>query len=98
MSYLSNPTSPNGKLYVGNVKWSNDYKHVMLFASASARNSFFTTNLTKIKENVIYYQPKYNLKKGKYGGAEALVRWHKKDGSIVPPSEFISFFEKKCNF
>lgn len=47
------------------------------------------------KEFVIYYQPKYNLKKGKYGGAEALVRWHKKDGSIVPPSEFISFFEKK---
>lgn len=38
--------TPNGKLYLGHVKWSNDYKHVMLFSSESARNSFMTSHLT----------------------------------------------------
>ena len=55
MSY--NSDTPNGKLYIGRVKWSNDYKHVMQFASESARNTFMTSNLNKVKENVIYYNP-----------------------------------------
>lgn len=55
MSYKSG--TPNGTLYAGNVKWSNDYKHVMLFSSQSARNDFLTSHLTKLKNNVIYYNP-----------------------------------------
>lgn len=47
------------------------------------------------KEFVVYYQPKYNLKEERYCGAEALVRWQKSNGVVIPPSEFISFFEKK---
>lgn len=47
------------------------------------------------KEFLVYFQPKYNLKKGKYTGAEALVRWRKDDGTIIPPGDFLSFFEKK---
>ena len=55
MSYKSG--TPNGTLYAGNVKWSNDYKHAMLFKSQSARNEFMTSHLTKLKNNVIYYNP-----------------------------------------
>lgn len=57
MSYFSKPTTPNGKLYIGNVKWSNDYKNVMLFASAAARDAFLKSHLTLIKSNVIFYNP-----------------------------------------
>lgn len=57
MSYFSKPTTPNGKLYIGNVKWSNDYKNVMLFASAEARDTFLKSHLTLIKSNVIFYNP-----------------------------------------
>ena len=55
MSYKTG--TPNGTLYAGNVKWSNDYKHVMLFSSQSARNDFMTSHLTQLKNNVIYYNP-----------------------------------------
>jgi hypothetical protein len=57
MSYFSKPTTPNGKLYIGNVKWSNDYKNVMLFASAAKRDTFLKNHLTLIKSNVIFYNP-----------------------------------------
>lgn len=55
MAYLNN--TPNGKLYLGTVKWSNDHKNVMLFANKSARDTFFTTNFALIKNDVIYYSP-----------------------------------------
>ena len=42
----------------------------------------------------VYYQPQYNAKKGLIGGAEALVRWIKADGTIVPPGQFIPELEK----
>ncbi len=42
-----------------------------------------------------FYQPQYNAKKGVIGGAEALVRWVKNDGTIVPPSKFIPDLEER---
>lgn len=69
MSYKSG--TPNGTLYAGNVKWSNDYKHTMLFKSQSARNDFMTSHLTKLKNNVIYYNPNnYIDVEGKLQNAE----------------------------
>lgn len=47
----------------------------------------------KNNEFVIYLQPKYNLRKDKTVGAEALVRWKKSDGSMVSPGAFIPLFE-----
>ena len=40
-----------------------------------------------------YYQPQYDTKKGKIGGAEALVRWIKSDGTVIPPDVFIPELE-----
>ena len=41
----------------------------------------------------MFLQPKINLKTGKLGGAEALVRWLKKDGDMIYPNQFIPLFE-----
>lgn len=43
---------------------------------------------------IVYFQPKYHLKKMAPYGAEALVRWKKPNGEIVLPNEFIPIFER----
>lgn len=45
------------------------------------------------EEFIVYYQPKYSLSCQNVVGAEALVRWRKPSGTIVPPDEFIPVFE-----
>ncbi|SET01640.1 bifunctional diguanylate cyclase/phosphodiesterase [[Clostridium] polysaccharolyticum] len=42
----------------------------------------------------VYIQPKVSLDTKKIGGGEALVRWVKPDGSVVPPGRFIPLAEK----
>lgn len=42
----------------------------------------------------IWYQPKYRGNKSNLVGAEALVRWRKSDGTLVPPYRFIPLFER----
>ncbi|MEG0302810.1 bifunctional diguanylate cyclase/phosphodiesterase [Gordonibacter sp.] len=41
-----------------------------------------------------FYQPKVDISSRKLVGAEALVRWRKPDGTLVPPFEFIPLCEK----
>lgn len=41
-----------------------------------------------------FLQPKWDMKNNEICGAEALVRWRKSDGSIIPPGDFIPVFEK----
>ena len=45
-------------------------------------------------EFIFYLQPKCNMMTGKIVGAEALVRWRKKDGTMVPPDQFIPVLEQ----
>lgn len=45
------------------------------------------------REFTIYLQPKIDITNNSLVGAEALVRWIKKD-RIIPPNEFIPVFEK----
>lgn len=52
--------------------------------------------LTQAIENhelVLYYQPKINLSDGTLIGMEALIRWIKPDGTVVPPGKFIPVAE-----
>lgn len=48
----------------------------------------------KDEQFTVYFQPKYELKGYSLGGAEALVRWKKPDGTMVLPGEFVPIFEK----
>ena len=41
----------------------------------------------------VYYQPQIDAKTQAIVGAEALVRWIKPDGRVLPPAEFIPLFE-----
>ncbi len=41
-----------------------------------------------------YFQPKFNLVTNEVYGAEALARWKRVDGRIVPPIKFINSLEK----
>lgn len=53
----------------------------------------FETALAK-KDFKIYFQPKYSPTAKRLVGAEALIRWQKENGTVVPPCDFIPIFEK----
>ncbi|MEM8952135.1 MAG: EAL domain-containing protein, partial [Pseudomonadota bacterium] len=42
----------------------------------------------------LFYQPFVHLDTGEIHGFEALIRWHRQDGTITPPSEFIPLAEE----
>jgi EAL domain-containing protein (putative c-di-GMP-specific phosphodiesterase class I) len=46
------------------------------------------------REFEMHYQPIVALKDGRLAGFEALMRWRRKDGSLVPPVEFIPLAEE----
>lgn len=46
------------------------------------------------EEFQVYLQPKFSLEDGSVTGAEALVRWRRKDGSILYPDAFIPLYER----
>lgn len=45
------------------------------------------------REFVLFYQPKIDLRSGEVFGAEALIRWRKPDGTLVPPALFLPHME-----
>lgn len=54
------------------------------------------SELAKAIENhelALYYQPKIDLSDGTLMGMEALIRWIKPDGTVVPPNKFIPVAE-----
>lgn len=53
-------------------------------------------NIRKGLENnefVVFYQPRVDIMSGQITGMEALVRWIRPDGVVVPPAEFIPVAE-----
>lgn len=46
------------------------------------------------KEFVVYYQPIVDAKTKNIISAEALVRWKKQDGTLIPPGQFIPLLEE----
>lgn len=48
----------------------------------------------KNHEFEVWYQPKYDMRNHSICGAEALVRWRRPDGSMMPPGQFIPVLEE----
>ena len=70
-------------------------------AWADARISRITMSMPRIlqgaarrREFFLEYQPLVDLQTGRWIGAEALVRWRRRDGQIVPPDSFIPIAEE----
>ncbi|MEL3926008.1 EAL domain-containing protein [Aeromonas enteropelogenes] len=45
-------------------------------------------------ELLLHYQPQYRVDNGSLSGIEALLRWQRSDGTMVPPGEFIPIAEE----
>ena len=48
----------------------------------------------KEKEFLVYFQPKYNILKEKFDGAEALIRWNHPQKGMMAPGSFIPVCEE----
>lgn len=64
-------------------RYISDAQMVSAFQSAIVNKNF-----------VAYYQPKFDVAERTVTGAEALVRWQREDGTLIPPYQFIDLFEK----
>ena len=77
----------NEHIYLYNVKeryqLENEYKIISEFMNA-----------LKNDEVTFYLQPQVRINNKHIVGAEALARWIKKDGTVVPPVAFIPVLEK----
>ena len=51
------------------------------------------TRALENEEFQIYYQAKWDIKAGRFYGAEALIRWKHPTRGIIPPSSFIPYCE-----
>lgn len=74
-----------------------DYYHSVLCQGRDIRTGMATEVLQEIsdKQFVVYYQPQVELKTGKIIGAEALVRKRDKSGRLLPPVNFIPYYEQE---
>lgn len=45
-------------------------------------------------EFILHFQPKIDVQTERITGAEALVRWRRQDGTLIPPKFFIPLFER----
>lgn len=92
----ANVARKSGKIAIGNDLF------VCVFYSELERQKQHRSKNLENKMNdalvndrfVVYFQPKVRLKDKKIVGAEALVRWDDPEWGLVPPNEFIPFFEQ----
>ena len=48
----------------------------------------------EMKEFVLHYQPKVDIRSGRIAGLEALLRWNRPSQGLVPPAEFVPLLEE----
>ncbi len=101
--YVANEGDPIG-IILSNASFANEQAKktrtsVVYFDPSAKEYLIHTREIThalpcalRDHELVAFYQPKVNSRSGDLCGGEALVRWIK-DGSFVPPSEFITAAE-----
>lgn len=88
----ANLARENAKKYRKNwISWYDDSMRMKMMQEQEIENRMETA--LRNKEFQVYYQPKICLRDEKVVGAEALVRWKKKDGTMLYPDQFIPVFE-----
>ncbi|WDE13457.1 EAL domain-containing protein [Thalassomonas haliotis] len=90
--------------YYKELSWASTILFSALFASAIALLSYRLLSIRQSLERIIkdalkykeftpFYQPIVNSLSGELVGVEMLARWRQKDGTVVPPYQFIPFAE-----
>ena len=83
--------------YVKN-KGKNNYQFYMDNLDADVRARFeLESHLRRAldqDEFTLHYQPRVSLLSGQMTGLEALIRWHREDGTMVSPADFIPVAEE----
>ena len=72
------------------------YFHPAMYEQTAEDYQILSDFQKGLQENSIkfYLQPQCRASTGKIVGAEALARWQKKDGTMVPPVDFVPVLEK----
>ena len=71
-------------------------RQLLEFTRVSKRRSLQLSALRQaidLRQFVLHYQPKINLRTNRIVGVEALIRWQHPDFGLVPPEEFIPLLE-----
>lgn len=88
----ANLARENAKKYRKNwISWYDDSMRMKMMQEQEIENRMETA--LRNKEFQVYYQPKIRLCDETVVGAEALVRWKRKDGTMLYPDQFIPVFE-----
>ena len=74
-----------------NVAFYEEINFKQIMTNKELVDSFKTA--IENEEFQVWYQPKFCGDTAEIVGAEALVRWRKSDGTLVPPYQFIPLFE-----
>lgn len=73
------------------------YYHTILHGGEYTRAGIATEILREIADCrfVVYYQPQICLKTGRIIGAEALIRKRDESGRLIPPDQFVPYYERE---
>ena len=78
--------------YLCSNAYYNDIEHQKMMKEKDMENMM--EKALEEEQFIVYLQPKVSLKTGKVIGSEALVRWDNPINGLIPPNDFIPFFEK----
>ena len=89
------------KLAASKAKGANIYRHIVYYDKEThlySQNEYHVLaefmEALKNDEFVFYFQPQCRISTRKIVGVESLARWVRKDGTLVPPNDFIPLLEK----
>ncbi|AUI69319.1 EAL domain-containing protein [Beggiatoa leptomitoformis] len=84
-------------MYMAKRQGRNNYRFYVHSANAASAARLNMENKLRqaleFEEFEVWYQPRFDIRKGIVVGAEALVRWRSPEFSLVPPAQFIPLAE-----
>ena len=85
-------------MYRAKAQGKNNYQFYSAAMNTQTAERLQLENLLRYaiqrNEFVLHYQPKADLRTGRITGVEALLRWQRPGGALVPPGDFIPLLEE----